>query len=173
MVQGIAAPPTVGREAPGDVARRAPPRHRLPRIRRRAARAAAGGAPPALFRRDGVEPLHRRPLDALVCHRRVPEGPLAAIRLRDRDPLDRRRMGGSSLQPVGPLLPVLLQRCSIGRPGLAIDAWGRVPVAPLGRCPPAIHVLDLGPPRRQRRRALSPDRCPEPVERLVQGAPAL
>jgi hypothetical protein len=147
-------------EHPVDRARFDSHRHRVQCIMRAAARSKSVGKTPKVPLVDGVQDLHRRPLDDLIFQRRDADGPLTAIRLRDVDPRHGARMVRSPLEPVGQLPQVCLQVVSISRPWLTIDPRGRVPVEAVVRLPQAIDVVDMVPQRRQRRHAVPPRRCP-------------
>jgi hypothetical protein len=94
------APTAVRLTHPVAGARRDAPRHGLQGLLWAAAGAQAIGAPAPRPRVDGVQPLHRGPLDALLVQGRDAEGPLAALRRRDVDPLDRAGVVRPALEAV-------------------------------------------------------------------------
>jgi hypothetical protein len=63
-------------------------RHRLKRLMGAAARSTSRGEAAQLPLVNGVQPLHRRPLDARIFQSGDANGPLAAIRLGAGHPLD-------------------------------------------------------------------------------------
>jgi hypothetical protein len=63
-------------------------RHRIERILGAATRSKSRGEPAKLPLVDGVQHLHRGPLDDLIFQGGDADGPLAAIRLGDGPPLD-------------------------------------------------------------------------------------
>jgi hypothetical protein len=75
-------------EHPVDRARFDSHRHRVQCIMRAAARSKAVGESPKGPLVDGVQHLHRGPLDDLIFQGGDADGPLAAIRLGDVHPLD-------------------------------------------------------------------------------------
>jgi hypothetical protein len=82
VVDRLKEPTDVDIEHPVAVALLDSHRDRIERIMRAAARSASVGESPKVLLVDGVEHLHRRPLDDLVFQGRDANGPLAAIRLR-------------------------------------------------------------------------------------------
>ena len=100
-------------------------------------------------------------------------GPLAAIRLRDVHPLDRTRVVPPSLEAVRQVPQICLQVLSIGRPGLSINARSRIAVQPVIRLAESVDIVDMVPERSQRLRVVPPRCLSYPVERTLQGAPAL
>ena len=62
---------------------------------------------------------------------------------------------------------------SRGRPGLSITARSRLAVQPVRRLAESVAIVDLVPERRQRLRVVPPRCLSSPVERPLQGAPAL
>jgi hypothetical protein len=100
VVHRLVDAPDVGIAAPGDVALFPSHRDRLQGMVRAAAWAGAVRDTPQLFLVDGVEYLDRRPLDDCVFQRRLADGALAPIGLREGDTLARWGLLGSPLQAV-------------------------------------------------------------------------
>ena len=66
-----------------------------------------------------------------------------------------------------------LQVLSIGRPGLSINARSRIVIQPVIRLAEAVDIVDMVPERRSRLRVVPPRCLSYPVERTLQGTPAL
>jgi len=66
-----------------------------------------------------------------------------------------------------------LQVLAIGRPGLSSNARSRLAGQPVLRLAESVASVDMVPERRQRRRVVPPRCLSYPVERTLQGAPAL